>query len=170
MADSKNVTYRLETETTELIDGLAADLTLSKTDVVRRAVATLRELLTVAAADANAMLEVIRDRHPDADELTVDVTQGPDGTPRAIAKIDGAEVPDVGAVAMVDGDRAVVFVTIPDGEARLLVPIGGEYLLVRPKFPVNEVAWPPRNQRVVLPLRAAEPARPVEAQGQKIEV
>ena len=147
-------TYRFDAPTLGLIDQLTGNLSLSKTDVIRSSVAMLRDLLVVASADANAMLEVIRGRHPDAENLTLDVGIGRDGNPEPTVLIDGEEHADVGARAAVIDRKAFVFLTIPDGSASIAVGVGDEAMLIRPQFAVSDpVPWPSENYRIVIPLK-----------------
>jgi hypothetical protein len=136
-------TYRFDSATLKLIERLAKQLSVSKADVLRDSVSMLRDALVVASGDANAMLEVIRSRHPEAENLTIEVARGRDGNPELTVLIDGEEHPDVGARAAVIDKKAYVFLMIPDGSASIIVGVGNDALLLRPQFPVGEpTPWP----------------------------
>jgi hypothetical protein len=154
---SRTTTYRLDDETIDRINRLSTDLGLTKTSVVMGGVATIEALLGTAAADVTATLQVIRERHPDADELTIDVTQTPDGRARALARIDGEEYADLGARAVIVEDTAHVFLQGVEGKAEVVQTFGNEVLLIRPQYPVGQLPWPPQNLRIVLRLRDIAP-------------
>jgi hypothetical protein len=155
---SRNATFSLSEPVLELVDRLAATFS-SKTEVVRRGVLTLNDLITVAAGDAHGTIADIAHRYPDANALTIEVTQAADGQPQATVRIDGTEPADVGARAVVSGDTAYVYLLLTETKAEVLVPVGGDMILARAQFPVGEVAWPPRNQAIFMRLSDAAPQR-----------
>ncbi len=153
-SETQTKTYRLTDATRELIDQLARDLALSKSDVLRSSVETLRDLLVVASADATGILAVIRDRHSDAENLTIDIGIARDGSPQPVVLIDGEEHLDVGARAVVMNRKAYIFLTIPDGSAAFAVAVGDEAVLVRPQFAAGAVEWPSaESHRIIIDLR-----------------
>jgi len=167
---TQTTTFRFDPATLDLIDGLARARSVSKTDLLRSAVELLHDSLVVAAADANAMLEVIRERHPDADNVVVDVSPGRDGRPQATALVDGKEVPDIGAHAAVVNRKAYVFLTIVDGAASIAVPIGDDALLVRPQFSIADpMPWPrTEGYQIVLSLKMPAKQKAVPASPAKV--
>lgn len=149
-------TYRFDSATLELIERLAEQLSVSKADVLRDSISMLSDALVVASGDANAMLEVIRGRHPEAENLMIEVARGRDGNPELTVLIDGEEHPDVGARAAVIDKKAYVFLTIPDGSASIIVGVGAKALLLRPQFPVGDpMPWPTEESyRIIVSLAA----------------
>ena len=152
----KNVTYSLDEETIETVDRLSVAWATSKTAVVRTAVASLSD---VAAADAGAVLVTLRERHG-PEQLAIWVTEGADGEPDAHVRIGGTEPADVGARAVLSPDGRSVFVfldLVTDDHADVLVPLGGDdALLVRARFSVERLPWPPGQRAILLDLGAVQ--------------
>jgi predicted transcriptional regulator len=155
----RTTTFRLDDETLDRLERLSKDLGLTKTSLVVGGVATIETLLGMAAADVTATLDVIRERHPDAQELTIDLLQV-DGKARAFARIDGDEYAEIGARAVIVDDTAHLFLQLPEGKAELVQTFGNEVLLIRPQYPVGRLPWPPQNLRIVLRLAPVDAAAP----------
>jgi hypothetical protein len=157
----RNVTYSLEEQEIDLIDGLAEALGLSKTGVLRLGMSTLNGIVRVAQRDANGMLAVIRELYPEQ-EIELWVTQGADGQAEAHVRVDGTEPADLGARAIPSGDVAHIFLdlNVSGAYADMLVPVGVDAIRIRPRFAVGKLPWPPQNYRIVLPVKELSPTVP----------
>lgn len=169
----KTVNFRFAPDDLGYLEVLSEELHISRTDVLRQAIFAFQNLIQVAQADAVGVLAVIRERHEDEAEVALWVSQGADGEPEAHVRIDGVEPTDLGARAMVSpqGDTAFVFLDVNDASAEVLVPVGDDALLVRPRFAVGELPWPPQNYRIVLSLKDLAPtvSPEVSARLEKVE-
>lgn len=148
---TKNVTYRLDEPTRALIESLGEAFGLTKTDIVRRAVATLRDLIGAAAGDAADLLTEIRARYTNDAEIAIWTTSA-DGEPVAHVLINGEKPIDVSAHAIALGDRALIFLELAGSDVNVPVPLGNKTLRVRPRRAVADLPWPPQPLRIVTRL------------------
>jgi len=156
---TKTVNFRFTENDLFTLEWLSALLQVSRTEVLRRAITLFRDLTVVAAGDAAAVLETLRERNEAGAEVALWVSEGADGEPEAHVTIDGKESADVGAVAMrsPNGDQAIMFLDLHDADAELVVPVRDEYMRVRPRFHAGVLPWPPGPYRIVIALKDLEP-------------
>jgi hypothetical protein len=156
---TKTVNFRFTENDLFTLEWLSALQQVSRTEVLRKAIALVRDLTVVANRDAIAVLETLRERYKTGQEVTLWVSKGADGEPEAHVLIDGNEPEDLGAVAMRSpgGDEAIVFLDLHDADAELVVPVRDNYMRVRPRFHAGVLPWPPGPLRIVIPLKDLEP-------------
>jgi predicted transcriptional regulator len=156
---TRHSTFRLDDDTLARLMGLAEALHISRTEVLRQAISAFRDLILVAQADAGGVLATLRERYGVDAEVALWVGEGADGEPEAHVRVDGLERPDLGARAIRSprGGSVVVFLDPSDAHADLLVPVGDDALLVRPRFAIGELPWPPQSRQIVLSLKDLAP-------------
>lgn len=160
----KQTTFRLPNETDLALTHLSSALELSRTAILASAVEAFVTLVDMARADAEGILAVLLGRYgPDA-EVTLWVSEASDGLPLAHVRVGEEEPAEIGARAILaaDGQRAHVFLDVNDCYAELLIETGPLALRLRPRFPVGELPWPPRNFRIVIQLKDLAPTIPSE--------
>jgi hypothetical protein len=155
---TKTVNFRFTESDLFGLEWLSGLLGVSRTEVLRRAIALFRELTLIANTDSTAALETLRERYGAEAEVTLWVSEGPDGEPEAHVRIDGNEPEDLGAIAMMspNSDGAIVFLDLHDANTELVVPVRHNYMRVRPRFHAGVLPWPPGPYRIVIALKDLE--------------
>jgi hypothetical protein len=168
LVPTKHTTFRLEDSTLAELAALSEALQVPRTEVVRQGITAFRDLILVAQADAAGVLATLRDLYgADAQVMvTVEVTNA---EPKAHVSVNGADAPDLEALAIKspDGERVFLFLDPIGVHATVLVTVGNDALAVRPRFAIGDLPWPPRGRAIALSLKDLEPA--VSADTSKLE-
>ena len=109
---AKTTTYSLDDRTLESIEALSEVLTLSKTEVLRRAVAGFGSLVVYGYRESERTIRELNERYNPDEHLAVFLHQNADGQAEPSIRI-GAEVPDdvvVFAIFPPPGDHALMYV------------------------------------------------------------
>jgi hypothetical protein len=157
MTRNPTTTFRFDERFLEGLENLATSHGVSRAEVVRYAVAGLAWLYEEARRDNLANLGVLRARYGDDAWLIVSVSASADGSPEARLVIDGAGPDDARAFPVLgaDGTTVDIFldVTHEDRQPPLLLPLGGEPLLIpRAQLPIGTLSWPPDQTGITLRL------------------
>jgi hypothetical protein len=166
MVKTSTTSFRLDEPFLQLLEGLAAENGLSKTELVRESVTNHNRLLA----------EGFRNLLADVAELLCMVEMGSDGTPVGKVVIDMKHVEDVVAHPLADTDAGLAYVflevTRERREAPTLLRVGKTgpqwlFLPEQPKIPIGALPWPPRKDKIR--LRLGELAEVLSENPQQVE-
>jgi hypothetical protein len=102
MVKTSTTSFRLDEPFLQLLEGLAAENGLSKTELVRESVTNHNRLLAEGFRNLLADVAALRERYGDNPELLCMVEMGSDGTPVGKVVIDMKHVEDVVAHPLAD--------------------------------------------------------------------
>jgi hypothetical protein len=142
---TQNTTFKLTDDELALLEGLAADMKCSRTQVIRRGLAELDQLRQTRHEVARRFIDRLHARIPKGKTLMI----GLDGDGQPFATINGAERLDdvvVRGRKITSGKEEFVVVRLCDPEHDLELEVGairvqtGGWLAVLDPLPVN-LAW-----------------------------
>jgi hypothetical protein len=176
MVKTSTTSFRLDEPFLQLLEGLAAENGLSKTELVRESVTNHNRLLAEGFRNLLADVAALRERYGDNPELLCMVEMGSDGTPVGKVVIDMKHVEDVVAHPLADTDAGLAYVflevTRERREAPTLLRVGKTgpqwlFLPEQPKIPIGALPWPPRKDKIR--LRLGELAEVLSENPQQVE-